>query len=212
MDTMNTPQEAAWRGEFGDRYTDRNMGKVPANRAFFRKALTSCRWFRMDEQHSILELGCGAGENLQALRQLYPAHHLEGVEINPKAVAIARGWGNAMIHEGSVLDFQPTRKYDLVLSKGFCIHIPPTELARAYDVLVRSSKRWVLVAEYYSPRPVEIPYRNAQISDGMLWKRDFAGDLLNAYQELRLVDYGFVYHRDPYPQDDLTWFLMEKTQ
>jgi hypothetical protein len=29
---------------------------------------------------------------------------------------------------------------------------------------------------------------------------------------LRLVDYGFVYRRDPaHPQDDLTWFLLEKT-
>ena len=203
---MNTPQEAAWRGEFGDRYTDRNMGKVPANRAFFRKALASCRWFRMDEQHSILELGCGAGENLQALRQLYPAHHLEGVEINPRAAAIARGWG-MLVHDGSLLDFRPTRTWDLVFTKGVLIHIPPTELARAYDVLVRASKRWVLVAEYYNPQPAEIKYHGEQ---GMLWKRDFAGDLLNAYQELRLVDYGWVYHRDPYPQDDISWFLLEK--
>jgi spore coat polysaccharide biosynthesis protein SpsF len=27
-----------------------------------------------------------------------------------------------------------------------------------------------------------------------------------------LVDYGFAYHRDPaFPQDDITWFLLEKT-
>jgi spore coat polysaccharide biosynthesis protein SpsF len=26
-----------------------------------------------------------------------------------------------------------------------------------------------------------------------------------------LVDYGFAYHRDPnFPQDDITWFLLEK--
>jgi len=31
------------------------------------------------------------------------------------------------------------------------------------------------------------------------------------YQDLQLIDYGFVYHRDPnWPQDDLHWFLMEK--
>jgi hypothetical protein len=28
---------------------------------------------------------------------------------------------------------------------------------------------------------------------------------------MHLCDYGFVYHRDPlFPQDDITWFLMEK--
>ena len=28
---------------------------------------------------------------------------------------------------------------------------------------------------------------------------------------LPLIDYGFSYHRDPvFPQDDITWFLMER--
>jgi hypothetical protein len=44
-----------------------------------------------------------------------------------------------------------------------------------------------------------------------LFKRDFAGDILDRHGDLHLVDYGFVYHRDPnYPKDDLTWFLLEK--
>ena len=29
--------------------------------------------------------------------------------------------------------------------------------------------------------------------------------------KLKLIDYGFVYHKDPlYPLDDITWFLLEK--
>jgi spore coat polysaccharide biosynthesis protein SpsF len=44
-----------------------------------------------------------------------------------------------------------------------------------------------------------------------LFKRDFAGDLLDRFPGLVLVDYGFVYHRDKaFPQDDMTWFLLEK--
>ena len=44
-----------------------------------------------------------------------------------------------------------------------------------------------------------------------LFKRDFAGELLDAFPSLDLVDYGFVYHRDPnFPQDDMNWFLLEK--
>ena len=47
----------------------------------------------------------------------------------------------------------------------------------------------------------------------VLFKRDFAGELLDKYKnKLLLLDYGFIYHRDTYPQDDLTWFLMEKQQ
>ena len=41
-----------------------------------------------------------------------------------------------------------------------------------------------------------------------LFKRDFA---VNWRRNLKLLDYGFIYHGDYYtPQDDITWFLMEK--
>ena len=37
--------------------------------------------------------------------------------------------------------------------------------------------------------------------------------MLDRFSDLRLVDYGFRYHRDPaHPADDLTWFLMEKDE
>ena len=62
--------------------------------------------------------------------------------------------------------------------------------------------------EYYNPTPVEVTYRG---NTGKLFKRDFAGELLDKYSDLELVDYGFIYHRDNcFPQDDITWFLMEK--
>jgi spore coat polysaccharide biosynthesis protein SpsF len=65
-----------------------------------------------------------------------------------------------------------------------------------------------LVAEYYDPKPVTLKYRG---HDNKMFKRDFAGELLDKYQDLRLLDYGFCYHRDPsFPQDDISWFLMEK--
>ena len=42
-------------------------------------------------------------------------------------------------------------------------------------------------------------------------KRDFAGEMMDRHPELQLVEYGFVYKRDPnFPQNDVTWFLMEK--
>ena len=64
------------------------------------------------------------------------------------------------------------------------------------------------LAKYYSPTPVSISYRGHK---DRLFKRDFAGELLDKYSDLKLVDYGFLYHRDYYFQkDDLTWFLLEK--
>ena len=38
-----------------------------------------------------------------------------------------------------------------------------------------------------------------------------AGEMMDRYPQLRLVDYGFLYRRDPnFPQDDITWFLLAK--
>jgi spore coat polysaccharide biosynthesis protein SpsF len=56
--------------------------------------------------------------------------------------------------------------------------------------------------------PVSVDYRgHAQ----RLYKRDFAGEMMERYPFLELLDYGFVYRRDrAFPQDDITWFLMEK--
>jgi spore coat polysaccharide biosynthesis protein SpsF len=65
-----------------------------------------------------------------------------------------------------------------------------------------------MVCEYYNPTPVEVRYRGY---DHALFKRDFAGELLDAFPQLSLVDYGFTWHRDTTaPLDDSTWFLLEK--
>ncbi|MGE6567285.1 MULTISPECIES: hypothetical protein [Shewanella] len=40
----------------------------------------------------------------------------------------------------------------------------------------------------------------------------WAGEMLDKYSDLTLVDYGFVYLRDiNFPQDDTNWFLLEIT-
>jgi spore coat polysaccharide biosynthesis protein SpsF len=61
--------------------------------------------------------------------------------------------------------------------------------------------------EYYNSSPVSIEYRG---EIDRLFKRDFAGEMLEIYPDLKLIDYGFTYHRDFFPDDDTTWFLLEK--
>ena len=97
---------------------------------------------------------------------------------------------------------------DLSLIKGVLIHINPDMLPVVYEKLYTASRRFVLVCEYYNPSPVAISYRGHA---DRLFKRDFAGEMMDKYPDLKLVDYGFAYRRDPaFPQDDITWFLMEK--
>jgi spore coat polysaccharide biosynthesis protein SpsF len=198
-------QEQFWQGDFGNEYVARNVGQslVAANLALFAKALA--RTGRID---SLLELGTNVGNNLQALHQLLPQCELSGVEINANACAQAKALDIAKIWHGSLFDFPCERSYDLTLSKGVLIHLAPELLPKAYAQLYELSQRYILIAEYYNPAPVEVSYRG---NSGKLFKRDFAGEMLDRYADLHLLDYGFVYHRDPqFPADDVTWFLLEK--
>ena len=91
---------------------------------------------------------------------------------------------------------------------GVLIHIGPNELDKAYASIYNSTKRYILLCEYYSPTPTSIEYRGYS---NKLFKRDFAGETLDKYNDLKLVNYGFSYKRDlNHPLDDITWFLMEK--
>lgn len=198
-------QEKFWQGEFGNQYVDRNVGQplVAVNLALFAKALR-----RAGKIESLVELGTNAGNNLQALHQLLPHCELFGVEINDSACAQARALQIARIWHGSLFDFPRERSYDLSLSKGVLIHLAPELLPTAYAQLYELSRRYILIAEYYNPAPLEVSYRG---NSGKLFKRDFAGEMLDRYPDLQLLDYGFVYHLDPqFPADDVTWFLLEK--
>ena len=200
-----SPQEEFWAGEFGDEYIERNSDDAiyTANVAFFAGILR-----RAGRVRSVVELGANIGMNIRALRCLLPAARMAAVELNSKACARLRQIDGLTVHEQSILDFAPTETVDLAFTKGVLIHIDPTQLRRTYDRLYHSSHRLILVAEYYSPTPVDVTYRG---NEGYLCKRDFAGEMLDLFGDLQLVDYGFCYRRDPaFPLDDINWFLLEK--
>jgi pseudaminic acid biosynthesis-associated methylase len=212
QDNYETSQEEFWAGSFGDEYTERNVGGAitASNISLFSKALERCSGIG-----SVLELGCNVGLNLLALSQLLPQASLRGVDVNNSALEKLRERCSTITPppdiqatRDSILSYTSDNVFDLVFTKGVLIHIAPEKLPRVYETIYRHSTRYILVAEYYSPKPVEVTYRG---HSGKLFKRDFAGELLDAYHGLTLRDYGFRYHRDPtFPQDDITWFLLEK--
>jgi len=204
--SYRSAQEAFWAGDFSADYIQRNQGDalLAANLDFFAKALRQARQLR-----SCIEFGANIGMNLKALRLLLPQMQPHAIEINPDAAGQLRTLiGAQSVHHGSILDFTADRQWDLAFTKGVLIHINPDLLPQVYDKLVAASARYVLVAEYYNPVPVAIAYRG---HTDRLFKRDFAGEILARHPQLSLVDYGFAYRHDPnFPQDDITWFLMEK--
>ncbi len=200
-----TEQEKFWATEFGNDYLVRNDGEplIASNIALFSKILQSAPNIK-----SIAELGCNIGLNLRALKRINQELDLRGYEINPLAAQAAANEELGQVVNTTITEpLGKDKKFDLTFTKGVLIHINPERLDTVYENLYALSNRYILVCEYYNPSPVVIEYRGHQ---DRLFKRDFAGDLISKYN-LRLLDYGFNYHRDPYfTNDDTTWFLMEK--
>ena len=203
---FKTEQETFWAGSFGTEYINRNQGAnlLASNLALFNQALRSAH-----KPESCIEFGANIGMNLRALKLLYPSQQQFGIEINMDAASeLRKHLPSENVFQTSILDFSPQHAFDLVLIKGVLIHMNPEYLPQIYETLYQSTGRYLLVCEYYNPTPVQITYRG---HSDRLFKRDFCGEVLDRYSDLRLVDYGFSYHRDHnFPQDDITWFIIEK--
>ncbi len=203
---FKTEQEEFWAGDFGNDYISRNISEeyLASNLNFFSKAFN-----QLDKPSSLIEFGANAGMNLRSIKLLSPKINLFGIEINKQAADKLSGFiGKENVFNGSIYDYEPVAKFDVSLIKGVLIHINPEMLPVVYEKLYQSSKKYLLICEYYNPSPVAITYRG---HSDRLFKRDFAGEMLDTYQDLKLVDYGFCYKRDKaFPQDDITWFLLEK--
>lgn len=203
---MANDQEKFWTGN--NEYHWRSPGNVGANIKLFTKALACAV---LGKETRIIEFGCGTGANLKALSQLFNSGSyrskkvsLTGVELN--RYAIKQIPSHVRVIQASILDWEPDDTFDIVITKGLLIHIAPSDLKKAYETIIKASKKYILICEYFCPTPRMIPYRDEV---DRLWARDFAGELIDQY-DLKLVTYGFVSKRDMHPQDDINWWLLSK--
>lgn len=206
MKDFKTDQEQFWAEEFGNAYIDRNQKQrtIAANTNLFSKVFRRTRGVE-----SIIEFGANIGLNQKAIKNLKPETRRVAVEINKRASEIlGQELGAENVINESILELDLKEQFDMSFIKGVLIHINPDDLQTVYEKLYNASKRYILVTEYYNPSPVAIPYRG---HSDRLFKRDFAGEIMDKYPDLELIDYGFTYRRDPnFKLDDSTWFLMER--
>ena len=103
---FKTEQENFWAGNFGNEYSERNIGRgwIAANTALFAKVLG-----RTKNVRSVVEFGANIGLNLRAMDQLIPEPEFAAVEINCSAAEELRKWGKAEVFESSILNFLPSK-------------------------------------------------------------------------------------------------------
>lgn len=200
-------QEKFWSGKFGNDYISRNNSKkLQINNNYFFKKIFQKKY----RINSIIELGSNIGNNLLSLEKLFKKSSFTAVELNFKACNILRKKRpNFDIVNNTILNFKTKKKFNLVLCKGVLIHVNPNQLKKVYEKIYNLSNKYILLAEYFSPSPERIKYRNHK---NKLFKRDFALEIMQKYKQLKLIDYGFVYHQDKFPVDNINWFLLKKTK
>ena len=202
---MPTEQELFWKSDFGINYTNRNLG----DNLILNKVNLFSQILNTIKIDSLFEIGCNRGLNLNAIKKINKNISLNGIEINKLAYELLKAQKICdKLYNESILNLNIKNKFDLVFTKGVLIHINPEKLNEVYNKIYELSNKYILIAEYYSRDVREINYRG---HDNKLYKRDFCGELMDKYPNLKLLDYGFVYYRDPkFPLDDITWFLLEK--
>jgi pseudaminic acid biosynthesis-associated methylase len=202
---MRTNQAKFWESDFGDQYILRNKSPqlLAANLSLFAEIFQSTELV----SPKFLEFGANIGMNAQAIKLLFPDSIYSGVEINKNAHSELEKVAD-YAYLNSFEEFTGEQTYQVTFTKGVLIHLDPSSLDTAYEKLYQYTDKFILIIEYYNPSPVAIEYRG---NHDKLFKRDFAGEILAKFPDLHLADYGFVYHRGRFPQDDLTWFLLQKS-
>jgi len=209
-----TDPAAAWTGEFGRSYTQRNTLTAEeldalclARYGSTRDALN--REFLGDlDVRSILEIGCNLGQQLRHLRRMTKAR-LGGIDLQAAAVATAKQSlpdADLRVGAGTSLPFADL-SFDLVFTSAVLIHVPPTDLGHVMDEAYRVAKKWIWGLEYFSEKPVTVTYRG---NTGLLWKRDFAQAWKDHFPRLRLVKERRLPYLDEPGLTD-TMYLFEKT-
>lgn len=189
-------QEKLWSGQFGDAYHVRNPIK---NRFDY--------WLDIFGPHdininSVLELGAGQGDNLAAFATLFPGAYLAGVDVNAHAASVMQSRGfNALC--APVDHNLQLKKFDLVVTRGFLIHVPEDKIEEVYDVIYDHANNLICLSEYFSPTRRVIPYRGYE---NALWADDFAEGFIQRHPDYHIADYGFTHHSEN--GDDMTFFCL----
>jgi pseudaminic acid biosynthesis-associated methylase len=195
-------QLAAWEGDFGTQYTDRNSADWRTRLPAFKHMLAGLALDR------VLEVGCNRGHNLVTIAECLDGDvEVVGVEPNRHALELARAASpRVTVLRGHARDLPFKDGYfDLVFTAGVLIHVALSDLAAVLSEICRASRRYVLAIEYFADVETPIVYRG---HEALLWKRDFLAHYQSAFPVLQLRRHGFWGPEDGF--DRTHWWLLEK--
>ena len=201
-----------WKGDFGTDYTNRNIQteeQIKQRSNLLASVLQGIAGYSMQPPSSFLEVGCGQGHNLQALKDIYDTLDIhdrtfKGVEPNYKAFKIASSQGFD-VSNIDFMSFKTDKTYDMVFTMGVLIHIPADDLFAFMEKMYKLSNKYILIAEYFSADRRAIDYHG---NFDMLWADDYGAYWIEKFK-MACLFYGFSWKKLS-GLDNLTWWVFAK--
>jgi SAM-dependent methyltransferase len=136
MKTAREQYDELWSGAWGDM---QSFG--PVHRHALERLVTMVAELPV---HSVLDVGCGSGQNLRALAASH-TYRLAGIDVSDKALERARAAvPEAELHRLDVQSQKLDAQFDLVMSLQVVEHVPD-DLALIRNMRLMS-KRYVIIA------------------------------------------------------------------
>jgi ubiquinone/menaquinone biosynthesis C-methylase UbiE len=108
---------------------------------------------------SVLEIGCGLGNNLRNLKH----EKIAGIDLSEHAINIARKrFPHYSFYVGNVLQIPLIETFDLVFTASVIQHIEPNLLDKAFEEMYRISNHYILNIEAYDKIEHEINWHRGK--------------------------------------------------
>ena len=99
-------------------------------------------------EESYLELGCGCGRNLAAIRRRDEKASLHGIDVCPEAI-MAAGCAvpTADLATDDILSWRLFPRVHIILTCGFLGHVPPADLLSLLQKMLAAAQRRIIMVE-----------------------------------------------------------------
>lgn len=128
---------------------------------------------------SAVELGCAHGERTAELNAICPT---VGVDISPEYIRLAKkAFPKVKFVCSDILKYKPKQKFDVAITQGLLIHVPPSRAKQAVRQILKIAKTALLTES--SVDPMYEPKRKRKYNAKEYWqhraKHPDPGDDLN---------------------------------
>jgi spore coat polysaccharide biosynthesis protein SpsF len=184
--------ETAWAGNHGKDYAERCKVEAKDRIDIFNKLLNKIQ-IKNYPSSSILEIGCNKGHNLEAIKtaldkiQIINNYIIQGIDIN-RRLCTKPNIINGSIYELPWVD----NTFEVTLTSGVLIHIPPPRLKEALFQMRSVSNRYTIMIEYNAEKEVGTKYGiDFNYMDGV-WARPYGKIYKKKFPKDKLISTGKI--------------------